>query len=99
MNQFDIYLADVPFEDVEETKIRPVLILEEKAYLISCLPITSNTSRGEDYVIKKWKDAGLKYPSAIRFLKILELDSSMISKRIGKLHPIDIIEIQRLLWQ
>ena len=94
MNQFDIYLAEVPFEDIDGSKIRPVLILENKAFLITCLPITSNTSRPEDYVIKKWKEAGLIRPSSIRFLSMIDLDPSMILKRIGKLEPIDIIEIQ-----
>lgn len=98
MNPYDIYLAEVPFEDVEGAKVRPILILEDKACLISCLPITSNTARSEDYIIKKWKEAGLKKPSAIRILNVLELDVSMIDRKIGTLHPVDIIGIQNRLW-
>ena len=98
MNKFDIHIADVPFEDVDGTKLRPVLILEDKVCLISCLPITSNTSRPEDYVIQKWKESGLNKPSAIRLLQVLDIEPAMIGSKIGTLHPIDILEIQGRLW-
>ncbi|MFC2822133.1 MAG: type II toxin-antitoxin system PemK/MazF family toxin [Sphaerochaeta sp.] len=98
MNKYDIHMAEVSFEDVDETKLRPVLILEDKVCLVSCLSITSNTARAEDYVIQMWKEAGLKKPSAIRLLQALNLDPSLIGRKIGTLHPIDILEIQERLW-
>lgn len=98
MNKYDIHMAEVPFEDVDETKLRPVLILEDKVCLVSCLSITSNTTRTEDYVIQMWKESGLKRPSAIRLLQALSLDPLLIGKKIGTLHPIDILEIQNRLW-
>ena len=97
MKRYDIFLAEVPFDDVEGSKVRPVLILDERVYLISCLSITSNTSRPEDYVIRQWKEAGLLKPSSIRILKELELEPSMLDRRIGSLQPIDIIGLQNRL--
>lgn len=97
MKRYDIFLAEVPFDDVEGSKVRPVLILDERVYLISCLSITSNTSRPEDYVIRQWKEAGLRKPSSIRILKELELEPSMLDRRIGSLQPIDIIGLQNRL--
>lgn len=97
MNQYDIYLADVPFEEVKETKVRPIVILEDKSFLVTCVPVTSNTSRPEDYVIVNWKEAGLRQPSAIRISKMIELDSCLIDRKIGHLHPIDILGLQSRL--
>lgn len=97
MKRYDIFLAEVPFDDVEGSKVRPVLILDERVYLISCLSITSNTSRPEDYVIRQWKEAGLRKPSSIRILNELELEPSMLDRRIGSLQPIDIIGLQNRL--
>ena len=97
MKRYDIFLAGVPFDDVEGSKVRPVLILDERVYLISCLSITSNTSRPEDYVIRQWKEAGLRKPSSIRILNELELEPSMLDRRIGSLQPIDIIGLQNRL--
>lgn len=94
---FDIFLAEVPFEDCDETKIRPILIIDNEAYLIKCFSVTSNTSRPEDYVIKEWKAAGLRKPSAIRIQKVLELDCCLVDRKIGHLAPIDILEIQKMV--
>ena len=94
---FDLVLAEVSFEDCDETKIRPVLIIDGSTYLVKCLSVTSNTSRPEDYVIKEWKEAGLKKPSSIRVHKSIELDPSFLSHKIGRLQPIDILEVQKML--
>lgn len=87
--RFDLVLAEVPFEDCSESKIRPILIVDNEAYLIRCFSVTSNTSRPEDYVIKEWKAASLRKPSAIRVQKILELDADFVGHKIGHLQPID----------
>ena len=90
---FSIYWADVPYEDIPESKVRPVIILEDSVILVNILPITSNTSRPDNYVLKYWKEAGLKKPSAVQLQYVVEIETDRIGKRIGRLHPIDIIEI------
>ena len=95
--RFDLVLAEVPFEDCAESKIRPVLIVDNEAYLVRCFGVTSNPSRPEDYVIKEWKAAGLRKPSAIRVQRIIALDADFVGYKIGHLQPIDIYEIQKML--
>ena len=45
MMKWDIYIADVPFEDLPETKLRPVVVLEDSVILIDCLKMTSQAPR------------------------------------------------------
>ena len=52
MMKWDIYIADVPFEDLPETKLRPVVVLEDSVILIDCLKMTSQAPRPGEYVLK-----------------------------------------------
>lgn len=97
MNKWDVFLADVPFEDIQESKLRPVIVLEDAIVLVDCLKMTSQLPRDGEYVLKMWKEAGLKKPTTVRISKRLVLNPSAFRKRIGSLHPIDIIEIQKRL--
>jgi|GEM_PF-2266607 hypothetical protein len=97
MMKWDIYIADVPFEDLPETKLRPVVVLEDSVILIDCLKMTSQAPRPGEYVLKMWKEAGLKKPTTVRISKRLLLKPDAIRKHVGSLHPIDILEIQKRL--
>lgn len=95
MMKWDIYIADVPFEDLPETKLRPVVVLEDSVILIDCLKMTSQAPRPGEYVLKMWKEAGLKKPTTVRISKRLLLKPDAIRKHVGSLHPIDILEISK----
>lgn len=95
--RWDIYLAAVPFEDLPESKIRPVLILDNSAILIDCLKMTGQPPRTGEYVLKRWKEAGLHKPTTVRLSKRLVLAPASFIKRIGSLDLIDIIEIEKRL--
>ena len=97
MNQWDIYLANVPFEDLPETKIRPVLILDAACVAIDCLKMTSHAPRSGEYALKHWQEAGLHKPTTVRLSKRLELESEAFLKRLGTLHIMDRLEIQKRL--
>ena len=96
-NEYDIFIARVPFEDLPQEKIRPVLVLNEGVYLIDCLKMTSAKTRFGEYELKEWKKAGLDRQTTVRITKRLKLDKTKFIKKIGHLTPIDILEIQRLL--
>ncbi len=97
MTKWDVYIAEVPFEDLAEMKVRPVVILEDSVALVDCLKLTSQTPRYGEYVLQKWSEAGLLKPTTVRISKRLALKPDLFRKRIGSLHPIDILEIQKLL--
>ena len=90
MKRWEIYLARVPFEDVEETKVRPVLIWNDLAYVIA-FKMTS-ADRGdndEEYQVKYWKEAGLTKPTSIRIKKLLKLSEDDLVQKMGVLDKRD----------
>ena len=95
MTPWDIYVADVPFEDLPQSKLRPVIILADSVLVVECLKMTSKPPRPGEYVLQKWYEAGLLKPTTVQISKRLLLNHNALRKRIGTLHPIDILEIQK----
>ena len=94
---WDVCLANVMFEDVPESKVRPVLVLNGGAVVIECIKMTSKPPRTGEYEVKMWKEAGLHKPTTVRLSKRLCLDANRVLKRIGHLDPVDIIKIEQLI--
>ncbi len=103
MNKWEVWLAKVKFEDdPTEAKLRPVLVIDlQRVYFIS-LKVTTHEPRpcyyGE-YPLQKWQAAGLDKPSTVRVSKRLQLIERDFVKKIGRLHPNDILAIQKMLLQ
>ena len=96
--KWDIYLANVKYEDIEEFKVRPVLILQSgEAVAIECLKMTSQPPRAGEYVLCEWQKAGLRKQTVVRVGKRLRLNSSEIIKRMGRLDLTDIVALEQLL--
>lgn len=99
-NKWEIWLADVKFEDSDEVKQRPVVIVEENVAFILALKVTSHKPREKfrgEYSIKFWSEAGLHKESTVRISQKLHLEKKDLSRRLGRLHPSDIIQIQTFL--
>ena len=97
--RWEIWWAYVAFEEGNDGKERPVLILEDGTVCVIALMITSHEQRpvyGE-YDITKWQSAGLKKPSTIRTTRRLKLDESNLISKIGDLQPFDIVLLQQYL--
>lgn len=98
MKKWDVFLANVPFEECIQSKIRPVVILEiSDTQVIVCLKMTGQPPRQNEYVLRRWKDAGLHKPTTVRLSKRLVLNQKLILKQIGCLHALDILEIEKRL--
>ena len=95
MTPWDIYIANVPFEDIPQSKPRPVIILEDSVLAVDCLKMTSKPPRRGEYALQKWHEAGLLKPTTVRISKRLLLNHNALLRRIGAVHPIDILEIQK----
>ena len=92
-NKWDIWLAEVPFEDINERKTRPILVIEGKGYYIDCWKMTSNISAQGSIKLIKWKEAGLNVETSVILSKKLELSEMYLHHKIGVLHPFDILRI------
>lgn len=97
LNQWDVYLADVPFEDLPRTKVRPVIVLEDSVVIVDCLKMTSQPPRPGEYVLKYWKEAGLLKQTTVRISKRLELKPQAFRKYLGTVHILDRLEIEKRL--
>lgn len=100
-NKWEIWLAKVKFEDEpNKVKERPVLVISPEQCFILSFKITSHKPRYNDrldYPIKKWAEVGLQKQSTIRISKLLQLIKKDFTHKIGRLHPIDILAVIKIL--
>lgn len=102
-NKWDIVLIPFPFTNLKSAKRRPALIVSPRAYNrdqdIVIAFITSNLQTEEkrgDYILKRWREAGLPKPSKLK-MKFSTIDKSLIIKRLGRLSGEDIASFKSFL--
>lgn len=97
---WEVWLAAVKFEDEPSAvKRRPVLVLNDDQVYILSLKITSRPPRSGyfgEYSLLKWQEAGLHKPSTVRTSKKLQLFERDFVHKIGRLTPIDILNIIKI---
>lgn len=96
---WEVWFAAVRFEDSPQTKNRPVVVTSSGNIYVIALKVTSHAPRNEwgEYALQHWQTAGLQKPSTVRIGKRLSLQPCDMVHKIGKLHPLDIMNIQRIL--
>lgn len=103
MNRWDVYWADMPYEEnPSQTKPRPVVIARDQVVYVLTLRVTSHAARQKDpydYTLQFWQEAGLTKASVVRVSKLAKIKPEAIHERIGSIHPADAIAIQKLMLQ
>ncbi len=98
----DIVLAPFPFTDLQQTKLRPAVVLwadyssQDVTLCFISLQNLSNLAMGEfvlDSSEPEFVGTGLKVDSKVRVTRIVTLESRLITRRLGKLGA---SQIQRL---
>ena len=102
MNKWEIWMASFAYDDdPTKAKDRAVLVIDDNiTFPILVAKVTTHKPRNNyqgEYQIIKWKEAGLNLPSTIRLSKQLLLEKINFRKKKGRLHPIDIIAVQKLI--
>lgn len=100
IKQWEVWMAKVRFEDMpEEIKIRPVVITDAGEVYVIALKVTSHPPRNVwgEYPLVFWQSAGLSKPSTVRISKRLRLEERDLVRKLGRLHPMDIIAIQGIM--
>lgn len=90
MKRYEIWDAEVRFEDSSEIKIRPVMIWDDIVF-VGCYKLTG-TDRGDnldEFKIEFWQEAGLDKPTSIRITKLLVLNKNKLLRKRGELDPRD----------
>ena len=94
---WQVWWANVRYEDSNEVKNRPVLILDTEKMIAVALKMTSHEPRRGDYALLDWKGAGLRQQTCVRFNQKLELEEDVITNQIGALSLLDKLNIMRIL--
>ena len=96
---WEIWWAYVAFEEGDGGKERPVLVLEDGTVYVIAFMITSHEQRNVygEYDVTKWQSAGLTKPSTIRVTRKLKLEENDLIRKLGDLHPLDIVLLERYL--
>ena len=99
INPWEVWYAAVRFEDTPQIKKRPVVVTSSGNIYVLALKVTSHPPRNVwgEYPLQHWKAAGLQKPSTVRIGKRLHLQHSDMVHKIGKPHPLDIVNIQRII--
>ena len=87
---WDVWYASVLFEDSNETKNRPVIIIDaQDALTVIAMKLTSKPARLGEYSLSDWASAGLKSPTVARISKIAKLPKQNLIRRFGALSQKD----------
>jgi len=96
-DKWDVWFAQVKFEDSDEVKARPVIIFQSTPNEVICIKMTSRQPRQGEYQLQRWSEAGLHRESVARMGSWVRLYPYDMIHRIGTLHAIDIVEILQFL--
>lgn len=102
INKWEIWSAEYRYEDEPSiSKRRPVLVIDDDCdFPVLLAKITSRLPRDGyfgEYSVRFWKEAGLNKESTVRLSKVLWAEEHDLKTKIGRLHPYDILQIERLM--
>lgn len=90
MERFDIYMADIKFEDTDNSKTRPSIILQESPENIIVLKVTSQKhTKVPQYELQDWVQEGLWKKSYVDLNKVYKITNDNIKQILGRLTKID----------
>ncbi|MBL7095216.1 type II toxin-antitoxin system PemK/MazF family toxin [candidate division KSB1 bacterium] len=97
----DVVLFPYPFSDLTTNKVRPAIVISDqgKKYKdVFIAPLTSKTRNiGEgEFIISKWKKAGLNVKTAVKRGCYLA-DTDIIKKKVGTLDICDLKRVESAL--
>jgi len=95
---WEIWLAQVRFEDSSQIKLRPVLVVPDGHGSFLMVKMTKSEPRSQyEHRITEWQWSGLSYETIIRTGKFLSLGEPDMIHKLGDLHPVDVTGFQTKL--
>ncbi|SFM38356.1 type II toxin-antitoxin system PemK/MazF family toxin [Pelosinus propionicus] len=99
----DVWYANFPLEeDHTQTIDRPVIILNIEPLEVLSVKVTKHAPRKKDEFdipILYWQHAKLRFSSTARISKTISIPKSQFRKKIGPLHPDDLIRVQEAFME
>lgn len=105
MRPMDIYVADVPFDDKDASKLRPALVVKVSNSRVNVFKITTKYKKKSEnikkfyYPIKEWTKAGLREQSYVDVHRTYNISQRVVFSRkpIGKLTSLDILALFKFI--
>ena len=89
----DVVLLPIPFTDLTSRKVRPAVVIGNRAADLFLVPISSQLAN-TDFPLQDWRAAGLNVPCGVK-AQIATVEERLVVKTVGTLTSTD----QRLLDQ
>lgn len=94
----DVWWIHFPYGDIDETKRRPAIIIDDDTIAILAMYVTSkNKETPYSIELQDWELTGLTKPSWTRIDKIVRISEWYMSKKIGELSTRDRTKIMQLV--
>ena len=86
----EVWLADIPFDNGQGSKIRPVIVVRENNGKFDVVMMTSSKPNSEkDFILMDPESAGLEYGSTVKAGKIYSVTSFKFRQKKGNLSDYD----------
>ena len=91
LQEHEIIIAEIPFQDGSDSKWRPAYVLRFDNETLQVLKITTKYQQKSDYIkqfyfeIVDWLNAGLREPSWIDTINVIPLNNNVKIRIIGSL--------------
>lgn len=94
----EVWWTRFPFEDIDQSKHRPAIVIDDSTIAVLALMVTSK-EKSNPYSIKidDWQKAGLKKESWARIDRIVKMDEWRMEEKIGNLSEPDLLKITQLV--
>jgi len=77
----ELWLAEIPFTQGADSKLRPVLVLWTDASDVVVAAVTSAGPRSAtDVALQDWREKGLRVPSTVRLSRLDCLEQSLLRR-------------------
>lgn len=94
----DVWWTHFPFQDIDEDKHRPAIVIDEDTIAVLAMMVTSKEKEYPYCIeISDWKEAGLHTQSWARIDRIIKMDEWRMDKKIGELTSKDLNKFLQLI--
>lgn len=99
-NLGEVQWTEFPFEEIDVSKHRPAIVIDEDTIAVLTMMVTSK-DKNNPYSIKidDWQKAGLTKESWARIDRIIRMDEWRMEKKIGDLSKNDLLKISQLVTE
>ena len=106
LSRGDVVLTPFPFTNLQGQAVRPAIIVSPGAIaddvvLLAVSSVIRGTQVATDYILEvnhpEFSLTGLRVRSVLRAHKLFTLEQTVLVRRLGKLGPLLLAEIDRLL--